>query len=181
MMDAPQEEKPQVAQLIPPPSLIRRIGAFLIDQLLVNIVAGFCLAPFVMHRVGRGFPDALRLQLQTYVAFVLPQTVAFVYFAFMHSAWRKSLGKMVCGMHVTIADGSGVTRRKAVVRAFWSSGICALPLAALPISPAAFKLALLGVILYALANAITILTNPEQRALHDIIVGSRVIPDNETK
>lgn len=177
-MNAAQENEgaPSSGAMATPP-VYRRVAAFVVDQVLLAIVAGVAVAPLAMEHIGKGYEEALRAQLQAYAAFLLPQPLAFVYYAVMHGAWGKSIGKALCGIVVRTTAGARLSPATALIRAFWSSGICALPLAGLWIAPGVFKLALLAVILYALANAIPVLTTPAQRALHDLFAGTVVVSD----
>ncbi len=157
------------------PGSLRRFGCALIDGLLVFVVA--FAAGFIMAvAAATSFELEVRLTGLVEVAVTI---AAMMYFALMHARTGQTLGKMAGKIKVVNLDGSDIDFKTALLRAFMFNGIQGISGLVLLIGGAAVAVLYgvldLVVMVYGLANAITVLATPDKRAIHDFVAGTRVI------
>lgn len=158
---------------LPRPWLPRRLGCFLVDVLVV----AFAVA------VVRAVLSRLLGTNAEWFAFLMDSIVAaifFAYAAYMHAKYGKTLGKMLGACSVVDLDGDPCGTRRAVIRAFFTTGPGMFQIVVLAFSQVGAYLYYFFVVIYYIANAVTLLGNSEQeRGLHDFLAGTRVIWDAE--
>lgn len=174
------------------PRLLQRIGAIILDSIILGIplaILGFVAAGLF---IGSGTGSAALLQLPEIIGAII--TIA--YFALMHARNGKTLGKMAGKIRVVMLDGSQISSRTAWIRSLAYAGPNLISSVAMLILVVAFGAsnlnsptpaagseafatgaivlgALVGI--YGIANIIVALVNSQQRSIHDMIAGTRVI------
>jgi uncharacterized RDD family membrane protein YckC len=174
----------------------RRLGANIIDSLIIGFAAGIILVPVLVvvvassiHTSATGEPEfeASRGEIAAFAVAILLATVgSHVYTIWMLAARGQTIGKMATGIVVRDAvTGGAIGFQKAFMRS----------LGELVIQFGSLVLAGLGAfgdfdrdMLDALnlvqslsswgwwiAEVLTMLTNPRRRALHDLIAGTVVV------
>lgn len=159
------------------PSFLRRLLCWLLDFAIRTII----VIPAVTVLYVAFLPYIMALLDTERVNFLgsfIGSGFAFAYYALFHGLWGKTLGKMAGGFRVVNMDGSAITMRTAVLRAFFSHGIFAISAA---VGMFAFFPGLILSVLstfYMLANIVSLpVDSLRNRALHDRIAGTKVIMD----
>ena len=102
----------------------RRVGAYIIDAILLNIVASIITSELGidngMGAVMSGDPEAIAAASSVAsTGTLLNVVIALAYFAGMESSsWQATLGKKVLGMVVTDLDGNRISLPRAIGRYF---------------------------------------------------------------
>ena len=172
---SPAAQEETVPELVTPPAgLVRRVGAFLIDMLIlatVCIVIGLFLGG-LLERLG-------------FYTRLISAVIALVYFSYCNSMYfdGSSPGKRMLHLRVKGADGGYISFKRALLR----SSILVLVLLfigwQLPVSSSISTL-LLAVVIYGLGGAIVFLmlfNRGTGQSLHDLIAGTRVVYDRGNK
>ena len=153
----------------------RRWGCAILDGLVLGIPLGI-LGAVLESSLMKGTPADATVQGAIELMTVF---VGLAYFTLMHASSGQTLGKMAGKFKVVKMDGSPINFTTAFIRAFAFNGLQVFP--ALVIMLGGFQAetiynVLLGVVaIYGLANAITVLTNEDRRAIHDFIAGTRTV------
>lgn len=133
-----------------PPVFWLRVGAALIDVILLNIGTGMAAGILFAAAASPGDHDVFQL-----LQFLFAIVGGWLYAAFMESSTTQAtLGKMICGLKVTDENGNRLTFNRATGRHF-----------------AKFLSAMIFCIGYVMA-AFT----RKKQALHDIIAQTLVVP-----
>jgi uncharacterized RDD family membrane protein YckC len=105
-----------------------RLGAGIIDIILVAIVTGLISIPFIdWDRVVNPQPGDSMYNGAQVGTNAISVVLAFLYYWLMHAKRGQTLGKMLLGIRVVREDGQAITTGQAVGRsAFYSvlGGIC---------------------------------------------------------
>ncbi|WP_161602752.1 RDD family protein [Thermomonospora catenispora] len=168
----PWDQSPPPGQQPPPPpgwgppdptaglaSRWARLGAALLDLLLVGVVISLVTWPFVDYRRALEGPggDAVFIPAGQWAANLLGALAAFLYYWLTTYKWGRTLGKTVLGIQVVrAADGGPVTQGEAAGRAAFFTvlgGLC-------------------GCI--GLVDALWILWDERRQCLHDKVAGTVV-------
>jgi|GEM_PF-1735160 len=158
------------------PSKVRRLLCIIGDGLLM-------LVPVVCISFGLGmglasFLDSTRLEG---IGGIIAGIIGVIYFGAMHAATGQTVGKKIGKLQVQMLDGEKITTQAAYVRAFVYSGIGALPAFILLIAGnnqtaiLVYAALSMGVGLFGLVNALFVLFRSDQRAIHDLVAGTRVV------
>jgi uncharacterized RDD family membrane protein YckC len=150
----------------------QRVIAYIIDRLIVGMVAGFLFAPLVgllgfsavsWHSFIPNYHSLLDsggwfLSLLAFGAFgslaIVALALNWIYFAGMESShYQATLGKMIMGIRVTSIDGNRITFLNATGRYFGKI--------------------LSGLVL--MAGYIMAAFTPRHQALHDVLAGTLVV------
>lgn len=146
----------------------RRVGAFVIDAILIGIVALLIMAPLGIGVFATGADDdgsILALIAGFIVGMLVIAVVALAYAPVMMGQTNgKTVGRMVTGIRVVRADGKAITMGFAALR------------------EVAVKALLIGTvggsITFGLASLLDVLWplwDDENRALHDFVVNTRTV------
>jgi uncharacterized RDD family membrane protein YckC len=148
----------------------RRVGAFLLDGLIVGI-AGIALvaaitAPFSIGFFAGDEFGIVSLFVGFFIAVLCVSVVALIYApAMMARTNGKTLGRMATGIRVVRADGGAMTFGFAMLR---------------EVAVKALLFGIAGSITFGLANLADYLWplwDEENRALHDFLVNTRTVLD----
>ncbi|WP_396454801.1 RDD family protein, partial [Actinomadura sp.] len=106
-----------------------RLGAGILDLIIVGIVAGLISIPFInWDRVVNPEPGTSFYNGAQVGTNAVSVVIAFLYFWLMHAKWGQTLGKMLLGIRVVRdEDGQAISNGQALGRsAFYSvlGGIC---------------------------------------------------------
>jgi uncharacterized RDD family membrane protein YckC len=131
----------------------RRLGAYVVDSLLLGMVAGFAILRPLMERAGIPADNPWALltgnSRQIFAINLLLTMVSWLYWAVMESsAWQATLGKKMFGLKVTDLQGRRISFARATGRYFG-------------------KIIFVGFIFVAFTE--------KKQALHDIIAGCLVV------
>ncbi len=97
---------------VTPASIGKRVGAYIIDYLAVNVAL-----VVVAARSGLLSPTTeVMSQDQAYIAGVLSSAVALLYFTLLEAAFGQTLAKRLLGIKVVLTDGTRATVRAALTR-----------------------------------------------------------------
>lgn len=170
-------ESPETRELRRP-SFWRRFFCSILDGVALTIVLVVVNVLILNARTVQPDGYISRRDLNGVVfSYFLP----FAYYAFMHYRFGKSLGKMAGGYRVANMDGTRVSGRTALVRAFWSDGLKLVLLGPTVLfwrTPDTILFVNGAISLFGLANCIVLVTDGAyQRALHDRFAGTRVVMD----
>lgn len=162
------------------PSFWRRLLCSMLDGFLMTIIIVVVNVGILRTRQTDGFSVyySTRELYATLFSYALP----FLYYAYMHYKYGRSLGKMAGGYRVVnMADGLPISARTSFVRAFWSNGLSLFFLGgAMLFFRTPGVLAALNVIIaiYGVVNYISLPMDQEyNRPLHDRFAGTRVVMD----
>jgi uncharacterized RDD family membrane protein YckC len=138
--------------------IIRRIGGFAIDQVIVAL-------PVVIVVVASGFKPSDTVTSQSLVAFTIAMTaVALVYQTVMIALLGRTVGKLALGTRVVRStDGTRPGWTEAVMRALLPLSLGAIPS--------------VGLFLVVFAYSLT-MWNPLRQGLHDRAAGTLVVRTN---
>lgn len=141
----------------------RRVGAQIIDGLIISVVAGALFVPLGIG-VFADDPSYIAIALGFVVATLIITVVALLYAPLMMSRTNgQTLGRMVTGIRVLRSDGSSLTLGWAVLRE--------VAIKALLVNLAnAFTFGVAG-----LLDVLWPLWDEENRALHDFVADTRVV------
>lgn len=107
------------------PGVGMRFGGFFLDFLIVSIISGFLLAPFVHRDLGTYFdavqdeptaPAPLSITLGSTLVATL---VWFIYRVLMEHNYGGTLGKKAIGARVVSTNGGPLTMQQAFIRNSW--------------------------------------------------------------
>ncbi|MFT5497574.1 MAG: putative RDD family membrane protein YckC [Kiritimatiellia bacterium] len=133
-----------------------RVGAAFVDVLALSPLIGPLTYFYIMGVINEGtndIQDVIHRQLVSFAQGTMMTLIYIAYYIFMHAKYQASVGKIAFGIKVVRADGTRISTRLAVGRAFaWeiSSMLCNI-----------------GYLFAAF--------DQEKRALHDMICNTRVI------
>lgn len=154
------------------PSFWRRFLCSMLDAIVIAIVMGVLKAVFLIPE-SSVFDDDF--SSRGYQAVLLRVVLVSLYTAVFHGMYGQTPGKMVGGFRVVNMDGTPITGRTAVVRAFWSDGYDLLPVILIVLAPDMEWVWLISA-LYGLANCIALIADTDyNRALHDRLAGTRTV------
>ena len=159
------------------PSVLLRFGCIFLDGLIFAIPA-MVLAMVLVGGATLAAGRANAPLISGGITLVLT-AAQLIYFGAMHAARGQTLGKMAGKIRVVNLDGSPISAKTAYVRALaytWPNlvqGVLQLSGA-----PAVVQLASGILAVWSLADVITALINSQQRSLHDIIAGTRVVKNS---
>lgn len=154
---------------LPRPSFFRRFLCYLADFLVVACAASL-VSPIVLFFVS------MKSGLFSLIMDAIRAGLFFAYAAYMHGKYGKTLGKMLGKCRVVDLDGNRCGMHRAVVRAFFTTGVGVLPILFAPFSDVILYLLAFAVFLYYLADAVVLLGDQRhERAVHDLVSGTRVI------
>jgi len=159
------------------PSFGQRFGASFLDGIIVALFSGALgLAGGLLLAQSQSSLDAVRFGA---IFQLIGVAIGVAYFTFQHAANGQTVGKRVAKTRAVMLDGSPMWMGSAFVRALAFTGVQALMPLLLLIGgvgiAAAAGIVNIVVVVYLLANAITVLASSDKRALHDMIAGTRVI------
>lgn len=174
----------QAGELLPgemeAPTRLTRLGCIILDGIIflpIGVILGAVLAMLFISQGSMSSPvNAPRIEQSANLIVAL---VTLCYFALMHKAYGKTVGKMAGKIKVVKMDGSPISSGQAWLRALVYSGLGFIPaVIVLVLGDAGLQIAgvlsiLVGV--FGIANCLAVLFHPEQRAIHDMISGTRVI------
>jgi uncharacterized RDD family membrane protein YckC len=186
---APANFQPVAAEAGPAPGILyadltTRIIAFIIDAILLGILAAFVIialgAIFLGTLLNGNFFVALVMGVLLAIANMAVSAAYFVW-GWTNPAMRASLGQRVMGINtVSAADGATLTRPQAARRWAFLYGFVALA--------SALQLALSGTSIAGLASLIGLLSfgyslyllwttsqNPKRQGFHDVQAGTVVV------
>ena len=145
-----------------PPGFLTRFAAFLIDGVLLMVLAYFSgtLMATVTLLVSSNFPgggllnEIVGLLLAYYTVTII--VIWLLYFTLGLAVWGSTVGKRMAGLQVVTEDGSPISGGRALARA-----IVLLVSIAIPI----------GIII----TGIMVAAREDRRGLNDVICGTMVI------
>ncbi|HEX4124595.1 MAG TPA: RDD family protein [Tepidisphaeraceae bacterium] len=150
------------------PGVMRRFGCIFLDTLVVVVPL------VILNAIVTAFhPDPIVLGLLA----VAITSCEVIYFGAMHAARGQTVGKIAGKLRVVKMDGSPISSGQAYIRALAYLGIGYLTAAAMLLRAPSFVIIAGAVVgIYGLANLLFALFDfSKQRALHDLIAGTRVI------
>jgi uncharacterized RDD family membrane protein YckC len=99
-----------------PAPLLRRVGAAVIDHLLVGVVVAIVLLA-TMPGIGERLTSGEPLSWRELLAVQGPEVVALLlYFTFAESVWGRTIGKKLLGLEVRLVSGAKLTTGRALLR-----------------------------------------------------------------
>lgn len=138
------------------PTLNRRFGAYIIDLIVVFIIA------LIMGTTGLGH-DFLDLEAESELSLVLSSGIAtFGYFFLLTAFFGATLGKMALGIKVTDSQGNRPGFSSVFIREFIGGGLAPIPAMAV-----GQDIGGLASLLIALAVVFFILIDDRRQGLHD--------------
>ncbi len=186
---APSQFQPVTAEAGPAPGIVyadltTRIVAFVIDAILLSILAGFVIvalgAVFLGTLITGNFFVALVIGIVLAIANMVVSAIYFIW-GWTNPAMRASLGQRVMGLQtVSAADGATLTRDVAIRRWAFLYGFVALASAlqlALTGSDIAGLASLIGLASFAYTIYLlwTTSQSPKRQGFHDVQAGTVVI------
>ncbi|MBL8309690.1 MAG: RDD family protein [Burkholderiales bacterium] len=174
----PATNPPATSTTAPIAGLWRRFGAFVHELLFLVayvFIVGLIFAPFSGESMSSGRPQVLSGPIA-----VLQQVYLFVsigaYFIYFWTEGRRTLAFKTWSLHLVATDGSGVSRKQAVVRylATWIGPALGLAMYMI-IGRNGTAWWIFGVF----ANFLWAFADPTRQFLHDRIAGTRVVVRKE--
>lgn len=96
----------------------RRLGAYLIDCILLGIVVGLISAPFIMPEYSMDMTQAEMTEL-TQPFSIIGTVVIYLYFTILHTTSFSTIGKRLLGIRVTNMDLQPISFGTSAIRSLW--------------------------------------------------------------
>lgn len=156
------------------PSLVRRLGAWLFDAVL--LVAGMTVLMLVAAATGREMRLEFPFLAESTSNNALGALLFFLYFAAFQVLWGRTPGKALCGCRIVDLTGEPIAPWTGFSRAFWSYGVGALVVCVYFSFPKITNQYAWIAYYYEILDVLFLVFDVDQgRTLHDRLSGTRVV------
>jgi len=172
--EKPEEETIEQAFNIVYPSSARRVICVFIDSFLIALV-WFLI---ILTSMVLGYDIVGSLEGSYFANFVYNMIFYgsfFAYNTFTQIRFGRAFGKILGKCFIIDKNGHPITRAGGLGRAFWSDGIHLINIIVWLLFPSLLTSSVSFFMLYSALNCISLFTDPQGRALHDLISGTTVI------